>query len=131
MSEEKDTFNYSYSAKEQEEIRKIREKYVASQEEESKLEQLRRLDGSVIRKASTAALSVGIISSIVMGTGMSLVMTDLGEKLGLPSPMLIGILVGVLGLAGAALAYPLYNRVVRKERERIAPEILRLTDELS
>ena len=44
--------------------------------------------------------------------------------------MLIGILIGLVGMVLVAFAYPLYNRVLRKEREKIAPEILRLSDEL-
>ena len=67
-----------------------------------------------------------------MGTGMSLVMTDLGAKLGMPDklPILIGLVLGIVGLIGVATAFPIYNKTVKKEREKIAPEIIRLTDEL-
>lgn len=129
MSEQNKVFEYNYSAKEQAEIKRIREKYEAPRTE-SKLEQLRRLDAGVTQKASVWALVVGVVGALVMGGGMSLVMTDLGDKLGLPYAMAIGVVLGVIGLVGVALAYPLYNRVVAKERERIAPEILRLTEEL-
>ena len=129
MSEQNKVFEYNYSAKEQAEIKRIREKYEAPRTE-SKLEQLRRLDAGVTQKASAWALVVGMVGALVMGGGMSLVMTDLGDKLGLPYAMAIGVVLGVIGLVGVALAYPLYNRVVAKERERIAPEILRLTEEL-
>ena len=129
MSEQNKVFEYNYSAKEQAEIKRIREKYEAPRTE-SKLEQLRRLDAGVTQKASAWALVVGVVGALVMGGGMSLVMTDLGDKLGLPYAMAIGVVLGVIGLVGVALAYPLYNRVVAKERERIAPEILRLTEEL-
>ena len=131
--EQKDTFNYTYSAKEQEEIKKIRQRYAAPEEKEiDKMEQLRRLDASVTKKGSIVALVIGIIGALIMGVGMSLVMTNLGEILGSLAnlAMPIGIALGVVGMVLVALAYPLYNRITQKERERIAPEILRLTDEL-
>ena len=123
-------FNYTYSAKEQEEIKAIRKKYAASEETEDKMTQLRRLDASVYSKASTAALAVGIVGALIMGIGMSLVMTDIGAVLGTVLAMIIGISIGVVGIVLVCLAYPIYNRIVKKEREKIAPEILRLTDEL-
>ncbi|MBQ2855214.1 MAG: hypothetical protein IJE81_07055 [Oscillospiraceae bacterium] len=115
------SFEYTYSAREQEELLKIREKYLPRQE--SRLDQLRRLDSSVTKKATAAALSLGIPSSLVLGTGMSCCIVW-GDALMLP-----GIAVGILGIAGMALSYPLYTRTIRKERARIAPEILRLTEE--
>ena len=128
--ENKENFNYTYSAKEQEEIKKIRKKYAAPIEEEDKMAQLRRLDASVYSKATTAALVVGIIGALIMGLGMSLVMTDIGAMLGTVLAMIIGIGIGVVGIVLVCLAYPLYNRTLKKERDKIAPEILRLTDEL-
>ena len=123
-------FNYTYSAKEQEEIKAIRKKYAASEETEDKMTQLRRLDASVYSKASTAALAVGIVGALIMGIGMSLVMTDIGAVLGTVLAMIIGISIGVVGIVLVCFAYPIYNRTLKKEREKIAPEILRLTDEL-
>ena len=123
-------FNYTYSAKEQEEIKAIRKKYAASEETEDKMTQLRRLDASVYSKASAAALVVGIVGALIMGIGMSLVMTDIGAVLGTVLAMIIGISIGVVGIVLVCLAYPIYNRTLKKEREKIAPEILRLTDEL-
>ena len=75
-------FNYTYSAKEQEEIKEIRKKYAAAEETEDKMAQLRRLDASVYSKASTAAIAVGIVGALILGIGMSLVMTDIGAVLG-------------------------------------------------
>ncbi|MBQ8539895.1 MAG: hypothetical protein IJ435_00315 [Clostridia bacterium] len=128
--ENKETFNYTYSAKEQAEIQNIRKKYVAP--EEDKMEQLRRLDRGVSKKASVKALSVGITGALVMGLGMSLAMTELGQAWGLTGAvaMALGIVVGIIGMALASVAYPVYNKTLRSERERIAPEIIRLTDEL-
>lgn len=119
--ENKETFSYTYSAKEQEEIKKIREKYVPK--EADKMEQLRRLDESVTKKGTVISLVVGIIGTLILGTGMSMCMvwTEL---------FVSGIIVGITGIAAVSLAYPLYSYVTKKEREKIAPEIIRLTDEL-
>ncbi len=116
------TFQYTYSAKEQAKIKEIRSKYTPK--EENKLEQLQRLDASVTQKATMYSLIVGIIGALILGTGMSCCMVW-ADKLLMP-----GIVIGVIGMAVVAAAYPLYNRVLKKERERIAPEVLRLTDEL-
>lgn len=129
-NKEKETFKFTYSAKEQEEIKAIRKKYAAPEQTEDKMAQLRRLDAGVYSKASTASLVVGIIGALIMGIGMSLVMTDIGEMLGTVLAMIIGISVGIVGIVLVCLAYPIYNRTLKKEREKIAPEILRLTDEL-
>lgn len=128
---DKETFNYTYSAKQQEEIKAIRKKY-APPEEEDKMARLRRLDAGVTRKASYVSVSVGVFGALLLGSGMSLAMTDIGGVLGLSVllSMLIGIGVGVAGIATVCCAYPIYNRVAKKERERIAPEILRISDEL-
>lgn len=125
---EKEGFHYTYSAKEQTEINEIRKKYLPK--EADKMEQLRRLDASVYRKGSVASLVVGIIGALIMGVGMSLVMTDLGVKLGLANVMVPGIIIGIIGIALVSVAYPVYTVVTKHERERIAPEVLRLTDEL-
>lgn len=122
MDEKKGTFSYSYSASQQMEIKKIREKYIPR--EESKMEQLRRLDASAARPGMIAALFVGIISTLVLGAGMCCCMVW-AQWLFVP-----GIIIGVIGMLGVAMAYPLYSHITRKRREKLAPEILRLTDEL-
>ena len=128
---EKETFNYTYSAKQQKEIKAIRDKYVAPTEKEDKMAQLRRLDQGVTSKATTVSLVLGILGALIMGCGMSLVMTDLGTFLGIGTmAMALGVVIGVVGIALVCAAYPVYNRVIKKEREKIAPEIIRLTDEL-
>jgi len=133
MREQNETFNYTYSAEQQKEIETIRKKYIAdtNNNEVNKLEQLRRLDYGVTKKANIISLSVEILSVLVMGSGMSLVMTDLGEKIGIAGTSLIGVLIGIVGMIGVILAYPLYRRIIEKERKKIAPQILKLTDELS
>lgn len=126
-----EAFNYTYSAKEQEEIKAIRKKY-STPEEADKMTQLRRLDAAVTQKATTVSLVFGIIGALILGSGMSLAMTDLGQILGSyrDIAILLGIIVGVVGIVLVCVAYPLYNHILKKEREKIAPEIIRLTDEL-
>lgn len=123
-------FKYTYSAKEQDEIKRIRQKY-QSQEEDA-MTRLRKLDASATSKATVIALVLGIVGVLILGTGMSLIMTDLAVLLGMTgmTNMIVGIITGVFGAILAALAYPVYSKVLKRERERIAPEILRLTDEL-
>ena len=127
MEEKKETFNYTYSAEQQEEIKNIRKKYTAP--EENKMEQLRRLDRKATQKAQAWAIALGVIGALILGTGMSLAMTNLSGSLG-GTAMFVGIPVGLIGILLVALAYPVYNRILKKERQHIAPEILRLTDEL-
>lgn len=119
---EKETFSYSYSAKQQEEINKIREKYVTK--EADKMEKLRALDASVTRKGNAAAIAVGVISCLVMGTGMSCCMV------GSSAVFIPGIIIGIIGMLGVAAAYPVYSRITEKQRKKIAPEILKLTEEM-
>lgn len=133
MSENNNTFEYTYSAREQAEIKKIREKYSDPEKKEpTTIEKLRALDASVTKKASVAALVLGIVGSLVMGTGMSLAMTDFASILGEHShlSMPIGIALGLVGIVLVAIAYPVYNNVIKRERAKIAPEIIRLTDRL-
>ena len=124
------SFKYTYSAKEQDEVRRIREKYQSK--EEDGISKLRKMDAKVSQKAMVVSLVLGILGALVMGTGMSLVMTDFGAILGLTgvAGMVIGIFMGVIGIILVVLAYPVYNKVLKKEREKIASEILRLTEEL-
>ena len=115
-------FRYTYSAQEQEELKRIRQKYAPP--EEDKMEQLRRLDRSVTEKGTVISIVLGVLGSLILGLGMSCALVWQG-MLFLP-----GIIIGLAGIGILASAYPVYNHVTRKERERIAPEILRLTDEL-
>ena len=125
--ENNQSFEYTYSPAQQQEIQAIRKKYLPK--EEDKMEKLRHLHSIPTRKAQAASIAMGITGTLVLGTGMSLCMTELGAAFG-QLAIVVGILVGVLGLSMVALAYPLYNSVLRKERQRIAPEILRLSEEL-
>ena len=127
MDNREETFRYTYSAKEQSEVEAIRKKYLPP--EENKMEQLRKLHQIPTRKAQAWAIAIGVIGALILGTGMSLAMTELSGFLG-GTAMFIGIPVGLIGIVLVALAYPVYTRTLKKERQRIAPEILRLSDEL-
>ena len=123
-------FKYTYSAKEQAELKRIREKY--TNKEENKMERLRRLDTRVTQKAQAVSLIFGVVGAMVLGFGMSLIMSDLALILGFKGAMAIifGVISGIIGGILVGLAYPLYNIVLKKERAKAAPEIIRLTDEL-
>ena len=125
-------FSYSYSAKEQAELKRIREKYIPSTKEEDKMARLRRLDASTTQAAQTVALIFGVIGTLLLGFGMSLIMTDLSTMLGVSQnlSLVLGIAIGVVGGILASLAYPIYNFILKSKRKKLAPEIIRLTDEL-
>ncbi|MBQ8497659.1 MAG: hypothetical protein IJ489_09425 [Clostridia bacterium] len=125
-----EVFSYTYSAREQAEIRKIREKY--TNKEEDKMKRLRRLDAGVTQKAQAVSLTLGILGTLILGFGMSLIMSDLPDILGAYKElsMVVGILIGIVGGGFISLAYPIYHFILKRERKKIAPEILRLTDEL-
>ena len=125
--ENKEGFSYTYSASQQQEVESIRKKYLPK--EEDKMAQLRKLHRSASEKAQAWSIALGVIGVLILGTGMSICMTEIGAKLG-NLALLIGVFVGLVGMVLVALAYPVYNRVLKKQREKIAPEILRLSDEL-
>ena len=108
-------------------VEKIRSQYTEQQHTE--LDALKALDAKVKKPAYVFGYTYGSIGAIVMGAGMSLVMTDIGAALGRLA-MMVGIAVGLVGMVLAALAYPVYNRVLKKQRQKIAPQILHLSEEL-
>ena len=117
------TFNYTYSAAQQEEIKKIREKY-SHEKTEDKMEQLRRLDKSVTRPGTIVSLIIGILNCLILGVGMCCTMVWGGEF------FVLGIIVGVVGIVGIICAYPIYSAITKARREKLADEIIRLSDEL-
>ncbi len=142
MNDNKKSFSYTYSASQQKEIEAIRKKYVKDSEKllcedektdkTKKMETVRQLDRSVTKKAEFFSLCVGVISTLIMGFGMSLVMTDLCTVLRMSAEkaLIVGIAVGFVGIFGVILAYPLYKLILKTARKKIAPKILKLTDEL-
>lgn len=125
MEDKKETFTYTYSAKEQEEIKNIRDKYAPPTEKEISMERLRRLDASATKGATIVSLIVGILSSLILGIGMCCTMIP-----GWEAYFISGIVVGVIGLIGVISAYPIYTHMVKRKRAKLAPEIMRLSDEL-
>lgn len=120
------TFTYSYSAKQNSEVLAIRKKYLP--QEESKLEELKRLDYTVQTSGMTESLSAGIGGALVFGLGMCLAMQVIGSSVLL---IVFGILLGFVGIVGMLTAYPVYRKVFNNTKEKLAPRILELTDELS
>lgn len=113
-------FEYTYSAKQQAELENIRKKYLP--EEETKMDKLRRLDKSVTRPGTMISIIVGVAGTLIMGLGMCMCLEW--------QQFVLGIILGVLGIAILAAAYPVFNKITQKQKEKIAPEILRLTEEI-
>jgi len=119
---EKEVFEYTYSAPAQDEVKQIRAKYLPK--EVTKLDQLRALDAAVTKRGNAISIVHGILYSLILGLGMSCCMVWAGKW------FVPGILIGCIGLAGVTATYPIYNHIVKQDREKIAPEILRLSEEL-
>ena len=107
---------------------KIRAQY--TEKTTTELDELRALDAKVKRPANVFAYVFGSISAIVMGAGMSLVMTDIGATIGITSALVPGILVGVLGLGMALLTYPMYKGILGNRKKKYGAEILKLSDKI-
>ncbi|MBO7252909.1 MAG: hypothetical protein J6V25_09835 [Oscillospiraceae bacterium] len=124
---ENNFFEYTYSAQRQKEVEEIRKAYLPK--EEDKMAELRRLHAIPTKKAQAASLAAGVMGALILGTGMSLILTELGMVLG-DYAMILGIVVGLAGMILMVLAYPVYSKTLQKERKKIAPEILQLTETL-
>lgn len=108
---------------------KIRAQYM--EKTPSELDVLRELDAKVKRPANVFAYIFGSISAIVMGAGMSLIMTDIAEKIGLTfDPMLSGIVIGGIGMLMALINYPIYKGVLNSRKKKYGAEILKLSDKI-
>lgn len=120
-----DSFEFTYSAKQQKEIERIRNKYVSK--EESKMEQLIRLDKQAERPGTIASITIGTIGTLLLGVGMCCVLVWNSSI----EFFVAGIVIGIIGIMVAGFAYPIYKRVTKKEREKIAEQIIVLSDALS
>lgn len=118
-----ESFEYTYSAKRQDEIERIRSKYLPK--EDDKMELLRKLDRDVTKPGTMWSIAIGVIGCLILGAGMSCIMVW-GDVL-----FLLGIVLGLVGIALIAVAYPVYVSITKKQREKLAPQILALTEELS
>ena len=109
-------------------VQKIRTQYTEKQHTE--LDALKELDAKVKRPANVFAYTYGSVSAIVMGAGMSLVMTDIGATIGLASAMVPGIAIGVVGMGLALTTYPIYKKILNSRKKKYAPEILKLSEKV-
>ena len=107
---------------------KIRTQYMEKQSTE--LDALRELDAKVKRPANVFAYVFGSISAIIMGAGMSLVMTDIGATLGMESTMVPGIVIGIVGMIMALLNYPMYKGILGSRKKKYGEKILKLSDKI-
>ncbi len=107
---------------------KIRTQYM--EKESTELDALRALDAKVKRPANVFAYTFGSISAIIMGSGMSLVMTDIGDIIGITSALVPGIAIGVVGLGMALLTYPIYKRILGNRKKKYGAEILKISEKI-
>ena len=109
-------------------VQKIRTQY--TEKEHTQLDALKDLDKKVKRLANVFAYIFGTIGAIIMGSGMSLVMTEIGSMIGVENTMIPGIVVGVIGLIMVIINYPIYKKILSSRREKYADKIIALSDEI-
>ena len=107
---------------------KIRTQYM--EKESTELDALRELDREVKRPANIFAYVFGSISAVIMGSGMSLVMTDIGATLGIEKAIIPGVIIGVLGMAMALVNYPMYQKILAARKRKYGDKILELSDKI-
>ena len=120
-----ESFEFTYSAKQQEEVERIRSKYIPK--EESKMDKLIKLDKQAEVPGQIASIATGVIGALLLGVGMSCTMVWNTSMV----VFIAGIVIGLVGMAVAGAAYPIYKKVTEKERAKIADQIIALTNELS
>ena len=112
-------------------VQKIRTQYTENQSTQlDALKALKALDAKVKRPANVFGYTYGSVSAIVMGAGMSLVMTDIGAKIGLTSALIPGIAIGVVGMGMALTTYPIYKKMLNDRKRKYAPQIMALSEEI-
>ncbi|MBP3479398.1 MAG: dihydropteridine reductase [Oscillospiraceae bacterium] len=109
-------------------VQKIRTQYTEKQYTE--LDALKALDTKVKKPANVFGYIFGSVSAVIMGAGMSLVMTDIGTTIGLVSAMIPGIVIGVVGLGMALSTYPIYKKILSSRKKKYAHEILELSERI-
>ena len=107
---------------------KIRTQYM--EKESTELDALRELDAKVKRPANVFGYTFGSISAVIMGAGMSLVMTDIGATVGIASALIPGIVIGVVGIGMTLLTYPLYKKILNSRKNKYGAEIIKLSDKI-
>lgn len=109
-------------------VQKIRTQY--TEKEHTQLDALKKLDAKVKRPANVFAYIFGSIGALIMGSGMSLIMTDIGATLGITEVMTPGIVIGVAGMLMAIVNYPIYQGILSSRRNKYAEQIMMLSDEI-
>lgn len=104
--------------------------YTVHGKEHTNLDALRELDAKVKRPANVFAYIFGTISAIIMGCGMSLVMTDIGSTIGMTDTMVPGIIIGIVGMLMAIINYPIYKGILGSRRKKYADQIMKLSDKI-
>ena len=110
-------------------VEKIRSQYI--EKESTELDALRKLDAKVKKPANIFAYVFGGLGAVVMGSGMSLIMTDIGEKIGMTEVMIPGIIIGVVGMFVVLINYPIYKKILGSRRKKYADEIIALSDKIT
>ena len=122
MGNENERFEYTYSAKRQEEIEAIRRKYLVV--ENDKMTQLKKLDEKVERPGTLLGITLGIFGTLIFGAGMSLALVWTETQL------VTGVILGIVGFVVMGVAYPAYKKITEKQKEKYCEEILKLSEEL-
>ena len=110
-------------------VQKIRTQY--TEKEHTQLDELKKLDAKVKRPANVFAYIFGSVSAVIMGAGMSLVMTDIGAVLGMTETMIPGIVIGIVGLLMAIINAPWHKKILNRRRKKYAARIIELSDKLT
>ena len=111
-------------------VQKIRSQYMEKEEAQSDLDTLRELDKEVKLPANVFGYTFGTLSALIMGSGMSLVMTDIGKILGMGDTTIPGIIIGVIGMVMALINYPIYKAILSGRKEKYASKILALSEKI-
>lgn len=109
-------------------VQKIRTQY--TEKEQTCLDELKRMDAKVKRPANVFAYIFGSVSAIVMGSGMSLVMTNIGEMVGIGDPIIPGIAIGIVGMIMAIINYPIYKSILNSRRKKYVEKIIALSEKI-
>lgn len=111
-------------------VEKIRTQYMEKDSTQKELDLLRELDAEVKLPANIFGYVFGSISAIIMGAGMSFVMTDIGAQLGISTTMPLGIVIGVIGMLMAIVNYPIYKKILSSRKEKYADKIIALSEKI-
>ena len=109
-------------------VQKILSQY--TEREHTELDALKALDAKAKKPAKVFGYTYGSIGTIVMGAGMSLVMTDIGALLGMTDTLLPGIVIGIVGLVMVLTTYPIYKRILNSRKKKYAGKIMELSDRI-